>query len=69
MEPATSEPMPIREPPEARSADSPPVEPPGEYLGLWGLRVRPQTSFEDSKERRVVGRLVFVKGMAPVHCL
>ena len=58
-EPATSEPMPILPPPQARSALSPPVEPPGEYLGLCGLVVRPQTSLVDSKERRVMGRLVF----------
>jgi len=55
----------MRLPPNARRADSPPVEPPGEYLSLCGLVQRPQTSFVDSKERRVVGRLVLTKGTAP----
>lgn len=56
----------MRLPPKASSADSPPVEPPGEYLLLCGLLVRPQTSLVDSKERSVVGRFVFTKGTAPV---
>ena len=64
-EPATSEPIPILPPPYARSALSPPVEPPGEYFGLCGLVHRPQTSLVDSKERSVTGRLVFTYGMAP----
>lgn len=55
----------MRLPPKASSADSPPVDPPGEYLVLCGFDVRPQTSFVDSKDRRVMGRLVFKKGIAP----
>ena len=57
--------MPMRLPPNASSADSPPVEPPGEYLSLCGLLHCPPTSLVDSKERRVVGRFVFTKGPAP----
>ena len=68
-EPATSVPIPIRPPPNANRAPSPPVEPPGEYLQLCGLVHRPQTSFVDSKERREMGKLVFTYGMAPAeHC-
>lgn len=64
-EPATSEPIPIRPPPKAKRALSPPVEPPGEYFALCGLVVLPQISLVDSKERRVIGRLVFTYGIAP----
>ena len=64
-DPATSDPMPILPPPYASKAPSPPVEPPGEYLALWGFVHRPQTSFVDSKERRVIGRAVFTYGTAP----
>ena len=64
-DPATSDPMPILPPPYASKAASPPVEPPGEYLELWGFVHRPHTSFVDSKERRVIGRAVFTYGTAP----
>ena len=55
----------MREPPKASNADSPPVEPPGEYLSLCGFLQRPQTSFVDSKDSSVVGRFVLTKGTAP----
>ena len=58
-EPATSEPMPILPPPQAKSAPSPPVEPPGEYFELWGLVHLPQTSLLDSNDKSVMGRFVF----------
>ena len=58
-EPATSEPIPILPPPNASRAPSPPVEPPGEYFELCGFVDRPQTSFVDSKDRRLMGRFVF----------
>ena len=66
-DPATSEPIPILPPPKARRAPSPPVEPPGEYFALCGFVVRPQISLDDSKERRVIGRLVLTYGIAPIR--
>ena len=64
-EPATSLPIPIRDPLRASSADSPPVLPPGLYFVLCGFFATPHVSFELSKLSSVMGQAVFTCGTAP----
>ena len=48
MDPPTSDPIPIGDPPAANIAASPPDDPPGVRPTWYGLFVRPYTLLEDS---------------------
>ena len=65
MEPPISVPMPTGEPPEAKSAASPPEEPPQVRLWLYGFVEVPNIKLQDSESKSVCGTLVLTKGMAP----
>ena len=64
-DPATSLPIPIRDPLRASSADSPPVLPPGLYFVLCGFFATPHVSLLLSKLSSVMGQAVFTCGIAP----
>lgn len=65
MLPPTSEPIPSAAPSDARSAPSPPEEPPGVWAADHGLHVRPQRGLQLSKARSVCGTFVLAKMTAP----
>ena len=63
--PPRSEPTPITTPSAARSAQSPPEEPPGVCAADHGLDVRPQSGFSLSAADSACGTFVFPMMMAP----
>lgn len=65
MLPPISDPHPIADPPIAKSAPSPPLDPPGVYFPLYGFVVTPQRGFEHSQFSRPWGTLVLTMGIPP----
>lgn len=61
-----SVPIPIRLPPKASNADSPPDDPPGVRFRLRGFRVRPNKLLTVSGSITAVGTLVLTYSTAPV---
>lgn len=64
-----SDPTPIRLPPKASSADSPPDDPPGVRLRLRGFTVRPKMLLTVSGNITAVGTLVFTYSTAPASTI
>ena len=65
MLPPISPPTPIRDPPPAIRAASPPEEPPTPRPGLCGFVVAPKMGLDVSQLIMVCGTFVFTKGTAP----